>query len=271
MQLQPALDVLKARAPFIPELAIVLGSGLGDIAESAEAKAGVSISFTELPGFPQQSVAGHSGKLVFCELEGKKVVLQAGRFHFYEGHPLDVVTAPMRIYGRFGLKAVLHTNAAGAINPDFKVGELMVIADHINFTGTNPCIGPNVPPGPRFHDMTVAYDKALRQQLHAAAESLGQRLQEGTYIGVTGPCYESPAEIRAFRTMGADAVGMSTVPEVITARHEGLRVAGISCLCNMGAGILPVALTHEDVLAAGAAAAAAFETLVRKFVKDLAL
>ncbi len=271
MQLQPVLDVLNARAPFVPELAIVLGSGLGSLAESAEAHAGVSIPFTELPGFPQQSVIGHSGKLVFCELEGRQVLLQAGRFHFYEGHPLDIVTAPMRLYGRLGLKVVLHTNAAGAINPAFQVGELMAISDHINFTGTNPLIGPNVPPGPRFHDMTEAYDKALLQQLHTAAKALGQTLQEGAYIGVTGPCYESPAEIRAFSRMGADAVGMSTVPEVIVARHEGLRVAGISCLCNMGAGLLPVALTHEDVLAAGATAAVAFEGLVRKFVRDLKL
>jgi purine-nucleoside phosphorylase len=271
MQLQPALHILKSRAPFIPELAIVLGSGLGGLAESAEAKAGTSISFTELPGFPEQSVAGHSGKLMFCEFEGRKVVLQAGRFHYYEGHPLDVVTAPMRLYGRLGVRAVLHTNAAGAINPDFHVGELMVISDHINFMGTNPLIGPNVPPGPRFHDMTTAYDKPLRQQLHAAASAINMRLQEGTYIAVTGPNYESPAEIRAFRILGADAVGMSTVPEVLVARHEGLRVAGISGLCNMGAGILPVTLTHEDVLAAGAAAAKGFEALVRKFVKDLTL
>lgn len=269
MQLQPALAILKSRAPFIPELAIVLGSGLGALADRDEAKAGVAIPFTDLPGFPAPTVEGHSGKLVFCELEGRKVVLQAGRFHYYEGHPMDVVTAPMRLYGRLGLKAVLHTNAAGAINTHFRIGELMLISDHINFTGTNPLIGPNVPPGPRFHDMTEAYDAKLRKQLLAAADSLGQRLQEGVYLCVTGPNYESPAEIRAFRAMGADAVGMSTVAEVIVARHEGLRVAGISSLCNMGAGILPVALTHEDVLAAGAASAKDFETLVLKFVKDL--
>lgn len=271
MQLQPALHILRSRAPFIPELAIVLGSGLGGLAESVEAKAGTSIAFTELPGFPEQSVAGHSGKLMFCELEGRKVVLQAGRFHYYEGHPMDVVTAPMRLYGRLGVKAVLHTNAAGALNPAFHVGELMIISDHINFMGTNPLIGPNVPPGPRFHDMTAAYDKRLRQQLHTAADAIHMKLQEGVYLAVTGPNYESPAEIRAFRTMGADAVGMSTVPEVLVARHEGMRVVGISGLCNMGAGILPVTLTHEDVLAAGAAAAKGFEALVRKFVKDLAL
>lgn len=269
MDLHAAQEVLKARLPFVPDLAIVLGSGLGALAESPEAKTGTTVPFTDLPGFPTQTVVGHGGKLVFCELEGRKVLLQAGRFHFYEGHPLAVVTAPMRIYARLGIKSVLLTNAAGAINPHFRVGELMVISDHLNFTGANPLIGPNVPPGPRFSDMSTAYDAGLRKQLHAAAEGLGQRLQEGVYVGVTGPCYESPAEIRAFRTLGADAVGMSTVPEVIVARHDGLRVAGISCLCNMGAGMLPQPLTHEEVLEAGAASAASFEALVRSFIRNL--
>lgn len=270
MDMVPTLNILKARIPFVPEIAIVLGSGLGALAEGAEAQAGVSIPFTDLPGFPAPTVEGHGGKLLFCEMEGRKVLLQAGRFHFYEGHPLSVVTAPMRLYARLGIKAVLLTNAAGAINPHFRVGELMVIADHLNFTGANPLIGPNVGPGPRFSDMTVAYDKRLRAQLHSAAESLGQHLQEGVYVGVTGPCYETPAEIRAFRTLGADAVGMSTVPETIVARQEGLRVSGISCLCNMGAGMLPQPLTHQEVLEAGAAAASRFEALVRTFVRNLA-
>jgi purine-nucleoside phosphorylase len=271
MTFAAALPILKERAPFIPEIAIVLGSGLGALAEAAEAKAGTAIPFTDLPGFPQQSVVGHSGKLVFCEMEGRKVLLQAGRFHFYEGHPMAVVTAPMRLFGRLGAQAVLLTNAAGAINPGFKVGELMVLSDHINFMGTNPLIGPNQAPGPRFPDMSRAYDPGLRQQLHAAAEGTGQRLQEGVYLAVTGPSYESPAEIRAFRTLGADAVGMSTVPETLVARHEGMKVAGMSCLCNMAAGILPEALSHEEVLEAGAAAAKGFEALVRRFLRDLRL
>lgn len=226
--------------------------------------------FGEL-GFPAQTVAGHGGRIVFCELEGRRVALQAGRFHFYEGHPMAVVTAPMRLYGALGVKAVLHTNAAGALNPSHQVGDLMVIADHLNFTGTNPLLGPNVPPGPRFPDMSAAYDPALRAQLHASAKAVGQTLQEGTYIGVLGPSYETPAEIRAFRALGADAVGMSTVPEVIVARHAGLRVAGVSCLCNMAAGLLPEPLTHEEVLAAGQQAAGRFEALVRRFVRDLRL
>jgi purine-nucleoside phosphorylase len=271
MDLLPALEVLRARALFVPDLAIVLGSGLGELAHCPEAEAGVSIPFTELPGFPRQTVLGHSGKLFFCEMEGRKVLLQAGRFHFYEGHAMSLVTAPMRLYGQLGVKAVLHTNAAGAINPNFGVGELMVISDHINLQGTNPLMGPNVEPGLRFIDMTEAYDRALRRQLHAAAAATGQHLREGVYLAVTGPSFETPAEIRAFRTLGADAVGMSTVPEVLVARHGSLRVAGVSCLCNMAAGILPQPLTHQEVLEAGAAAAQRFEALVRAFVRALKL
>jgi len=242
------------------------GCGGGGVAQG-----GMGSRFTDLPGFPQQSVVGHSGKLLFCEMEGRKVLLQAGRFHYYEGHPMAVVTAPMRLFGRLGAQAVLLTNAAGAINSGFKVGELMVLSDHINFMGTNPLIGPNQPPGPRFPDMSRAYDPGLRQKLHAAAEGTGQRRQEGVYLAVTGPSYESPAAIRAFRTLGADAVGMSTVPETLVARHEGMKVAGMSCLCNMAAGILPEALSHEEVLEAGAAAAKGFEALVRRFLRDLRL
>lgn len=269
MTYSDALTVLKAKVPFVPELVVVLGSGLGALAASPEAKAGLSIPFTDLPGFPAPTVAGHGGKLVFCEFEGRRVALQAGRFHFYEGHPMSLVVAPMRLYGRLGTKAVLLTNAAGALNPAFGVGDLMALTDHINLFGSNPLIGPNVEPGPRFPDMTAVYDPAFRQQLQASARQLGQTLREGVYLGLTGPSYETPAEIRAFRTMGADAVGMSTVPEAIVARHEGMRVAGISCLCNMAAGILPQALTHQEVLEAGAAAAGRFEALIRAFVREL--
>ena len=270
MNLAAALALLQDRVPFTPDLAIVLGSGLGALAACPEAAGGVSLAFTEL-GFPQQTVLGHQGRMLFCELEGRRVVLQAGRFHGYEGHPPALVTASMRLYGRLGVKAVVHTNAAGAIHPGFQVGQLMVLTDHINLMGNNPLTGPNVEPGPRFPDMTGAYDPDLRRQLHAAAAALGQSLQEGVYVGVPGPSFETPAEIRAFRILGADAVGMSTVPEVIVARHEGLRVAGISCLCNMAAGMLPQPLSHREVLEAGAAAAGAFEALVRTFLRNLAL
>jgi purine-nucleoside phosphorylase len=271
MNLQTTFDILKGRAPFVPDIAVVLGSGLGTLAESAEAKRGLSIPFTELPGFPAQTIVGHSGKLVFCEMEGRKVLLQAGRFHYYEGHPMSLVTAPMRLYGRLGVPAVLLTNAAGALNPHFAVGDLMVLTDHINLQGTNPLIGPNQEPGPRFPDMCEAYDPDFRKQLFAAAKALGQQLREGVYLATTGPSYETPAEIKAFQMMGADAVGMSTVPETIVARHEGMRVAGISCLCNMGAGILPQPLSHQEVLDAGKASADRFEALIRHFIGALKL
>ena len=271
MDLSSATEVLKGKLPFTPELALVLGSGLGALAESTEAKKGIVVPFTDLLGFPAQTVVGHSGKLIFCELEGRRVVLQAGRFHAYEGHPMAVVTAPMRLHAALGVNAVLLTNAAGALNPSHAVGDLMVIADHINFTGMNPLTGPNVEPGPRFPDMSAAYDPALRSQLHAAAKATHQTLREGTYLGVLGPSYETPAEIRAFRSWGADAVGMSTVAEAIVARQAGLRVAGVSCLCNMAAGMLDQPLTHDEVLAAGAQAAGRFETLVRRFLRDLQL
>jgi purine-nucleoside phosphorylase len=269
VDLSDALRSVKAKTPFVPDLVIVLGSGLGALADCPEARAGQALPFSEIPGFPVPTVAGHGGRLVFCEFEGRKVVLQAGRFHFYEGHPMPVVVAPMRLYGRLGVPAVLLTNAAGAINPEFRVGELMALSDHINLFGTNPLIGPNEGPGPRFPDMTGAYDPTFRAQLQTCARTLGQTLREGVYLGLTGPSYETPAEIRAFRTLGADAVGMSTVPETIVARQEGLRVAGISCLCNMAAGILPQALSHQEVLEAGAAAASRFEALVRAFVRGL--
>jgi purine-nucleoside phosphorylase len=270
VNLPAALAQLQARAPFVPELAIVLGSGLGALAGCPEAVAGTALAFTEL-GFPRQTVPGHQGRLIFCELEGRRVLLQAGRFHGYEGHPAALLTASMRLYGRLGVPAVVHTNAAGAINPGFQVGELMALTDHINFMGGNPLTGPNLEPGPRFPDLSAAYDPELRRQLRAAAAALGQTLREGVYIGVPGPSFETPAEIRAFRALGADAVGMSTVPEVIVARHEGLRVAAISCLCNMAAGMLPQPLSHGEVLAAGAAAAGAFEALIRRFIRDLVL
>lgn len=264
-----ALSALQAQAPFIPELAIVLGSGLGSLMQSPEAQKGKRVRFDELPGFPKQTVEGHTGEIIFCELEGKRILLQSGRYHFYEGHTMSVVTAPMYLYAGLGITSVLHTNAAGAINPSYQVGELMIIKDHINFTGTNPLIGTNNPAGPRFPDMTDAYTPELRDQIKNAALTLGKRIHEGTYIGVLGPSYETPAEIKAFRTMGADAVGMSTVPEVIAARHAGLKVAGISCLCNMGAGMLPEPLSHKEVLQAGQKAAHDFESVVRRFVKNL--
>ncbi|MDR1840784.1 MAG: purine-nucleoside phosphorylase [Holophagales bacterium] len=272
MDIRPALESLRQQIPFIPELAIVLGSGLGTLADYMEAKTALTINFRDLPGFPDQSVPGHSGKLIFCELEKKNIVLQAGRFHYYEGHPMSLVTAPMRVYGRLRVKAVLLTNAAGAVNPGLKVGSLMVIRDHINLQGINPLIGPNIEPGARFPDMTFLYDPKLRQQLLSAGGRHNQEIFEGVYVAVTGPSFETPAEIKAFHLLGGDAVGMSTAPEAIVARHEGMRVAGISCICNMGAGILEeTTLTHQEVLDMSNTIGKSFEQVIREFVRNLDL
>jgi purine-nucleoside phosphorylase len=269
MDIGPALDALRGKVPFVPELAIVLGSGLGGLAHCLEAAAGVAVDFCSLPGFPEQTVEGHSGRLIFCELEKRKVVLQAGRFHYYEGHPMSLVTAPMRLYGRLGVGAVLLTNAAGALNPDLRVGSLMVIRDHINLQGANPLLGPNVEPGPRFPDVSFLYDPKLRRQLADAGGRSGVGLCEGVYVAVTGPSFETPAEVMAFRTLGGDAVGMSTAPEAIVARHEGMSVAGVSCICNMGAGVADKALCHQDVLDISKAVGEAFEQVVREFARGL--
>jgi purine-nucleoside phosphorylase len=271
MDIEPALAQLELKAPFVPELAIVLGSGLGLLANCPEAKAGTAIHFKHLPGFPEQSVPGHSGKIIFCELEKKKVVLQAGRFHYYEGHPMPLVTAPMRLYGRLGARAVLLTNAAGALNPDIQPGSLMAIKDQINLQGANPLLGPNIGPGPRFPDMTSLYDLSLRQQLLAAGDKCNQKLAEGVYVAVTGPSFETPAEVKAFRLLGGDAVGMSTAPEAIVARHEGMLVAGVSCISNLGAGISDKPLSHQEVLDLSKTAGPAFERVVREFVKGLTI
>lgn len=264
-----AFDALEGRAPFVPELAIVLGSGLGALAECPEARRGVVVPFTDLPGFPEQTVLGHRGQMIFCELEGRKVVLQSGRFHGYEGHPPALIVAPMRLYARLGVRSVLMTNAAGAINPAFSVGDLMVVSDHINLQGSNPLTGPNQGAGSRFPDMGEAYDKVLRRKLHKAGEAVRAELKEGVYLAVMGPSFETPAEIRAYRILGADVVGMSTVPEVIVARHEGMKVACVSCISNMAAGIARRPLSQEEVLEVGAAGADRFESLIRSFLESL--
>jgi purine-nucleoside phosphorylase len=205
--------------------------------------------------------------MFFCEFEGKNVVFQAGRFHYYEGHPMSLVTAPMRIYSALGARAVLLTNAAGALDPALSVGSLMVIKDHINMQGTNPLIGPNVEPGPRFPDMTSLYDHGMRQQLLMAGKRCSRTLTEGIYVATSGPSFETPAEVRAFRLLGGDAVGMSTVPEAIVAKQEGMIVGGISCICNMGAGILDRPLSHRDVLDISDSVSTAFEEVLREFVR----
>ena len=233
---------IKSKTTLRPEVAIVLGSGLGKLADVIQDA--VYLDYAELPHFGQVSAPGHQGRLVLGHLGGKAVMCMQGRLHCYEGHPLEAVTYPVRVMAAFGIKTLILSNAAGGINTTFEVGDLMLVTDHINFMGRNPLIGPNEAEfGPRFPDMTFAYDRTLAQLARETAAELGMTLREGVYIACTGPSYETPAEIRMFRTMGADAVGMSTVPEVIVANHCGLRVLAMSCISNMAAGILEQRLT----------------------------
>lgn len=227
-----------------PEFGLILGSGLGELAEEVENA--IVIDYADIPNWGQSTVVGHAGKLVYGDLAGRKVLALQGRFHFYEGNTLDVVTFPVRVMKALGCEGVIVTNAAGGIG--FGPGTLMAITDHINFTGDHPLIGENLDEfGPRFPDMSNAYTPEYREKAHAIAQKIGVKLDEGVYIGVTGPSYETPAEIRAFKTMGADAVGMSTVPEVIVAAHSGLKVLGISAITNFAAGFQSE-LNHEEVV-----------------------
>lgn len=228
------------------DIGIILGSGLGDYANELEDA--IRLPYSEIPGFPRSTVPGHAGMLCCGTLHGKRVVMMQGRFHYYEGYSMKDVTLPVRVMQSIGVRTLIVTNACGGINLSFKPGDLMVIADIFSLTGQNPLIGPNLDAfGPRFPDMSCAFDKELRALAHECAREQGFGLQEGIYAQMTGPCYETPAEIRMLRTLGADAVGMSTVPEVIAARHGGMRVLGISCITNMAAGILDQPLNHAEV------------------------
>ena len=242
-----AAAFLRGRLGTVPPIAIVLGSGLGDFAASLNARQ--SIPYQSIPHWPASRVVGHAGDLVCGQSGSRRVLALSGRVHFYEGHDLGTVTFGIRVLGRLGVKTLLLTNAAGGINTRFTSGALMVIDDHINFLGTNPLIGPNDDGfGPRFPDMSEVYSTRLRSIADGAAASISLPIEHGVYLGLTGPSFETPAEILAFRTIGADAVGMSTVAEAIVARHMGLEILGVSCISNMAAGILPQPLSSEEVM-----------------------
>jgi len=246
-----AAQVVQARIGAIPDVAIVLGSGLGSFAHAlADA---IVVPYTTIPHWPASKIVGHAGELVAGTVAGRRILALSGRAHVYEGHEMAVATFGARVLGLLGVKTLILTNAAGGINTSFAQGALMLIRDHINLMGTNPLVAPNDDRfGPRFPDMTEACSPRLRQAARDAAAAANIRLEEGVYIAVTGPSYETPAEIRAFRVMGADAVGMSTVPETIVARHMGMEVAGISCITNMAAGVLNEPLVHDEVMATAA-------------------
>jgi xanthosine phosphorylase len=255
------------RAP--PRLGLVLGSGLGDLADAVQDA--VTFPYSELPGFPVGSVPGHAGRLVLGTLAGTAVVVLRGRGHLYEGIPASDLAVPVRTVRALGAEAIVLTNAAGSLNPESRPGSLMALRDHINLMGANPLTGVNDERiGPRFVGLGEAYDPDLRARLHAAAQAESVALTEGVYLAVAGPSFETPAEIRAFRILGADAVGMSTVPEVIVARHCGLRVAAVSAITNLAEGLGDEVLSHEHTLANAAAASADLQRVLLRFVGDLA-
>jgi xanthosine phosphorylase len=265
-----AADVIAERAPgHAPRLGIVLGSGLGAVAEALADP--VTIPYGELPGFPEPGIAGHAGTLALGTLAGLPVAVLQGRRHVYEGGDPGAMRGPVRALRAAGAEALLLTNAAGSLRPEVGPGSLMAIADHVNLLGVNPLTGPNDDAvGPRFPSLRDAYDPELRRRLHAAAGALGVALAEGVYLATAGPSFETPAEIRAFRTLGADAVGMSTVPEVILARHCGLRVAAVSAITNLAEGMGGEALSHEQTLRNAQVAADDLTRLIVRFCEELA-
>lgn len=264
-----AAKFIRSKTKLRPKIALVLGSGLGAFADGLESA--TRIPYERIPHFPRSTAVGHAGRLVIGNVEDVAVAAMQGRVHFYEGYSLKDVIFPMRVFGRLGIRAAILTNAAGGINLGFKQGTLIVMRDHINLQGSNPLIGPNDERfGPRFPDMTHTYSKTYRAAALEEARRLGIEVSEGVYAALPGPSYETPAEIRYLRAIGADVVGMSTVPEVIAARHMGMRVLGISCVTNMAAGILDKPLDHGEVLATGERVKDNFMALVRAVLPRIA-
>jgi purine-nucleoside phosphorylase len=259
---------VRARTDIVPGIGIVLGSGLGGLADDLEDA--VAIPFGDLPGWPAATAPGHVGRLLLGRLGGRSVVLLQGRFHLYEGNDPGLVIQPILLFHALGARVVVLTNAAGGLNPSFGPGTLMVVTDHINLTGRSPLIGANADElGPRFPDMTDAWSPRLRPRLHAAGLAEATELREGVYVGLAGPTYETPAEVRMLAALGGDAVGMSTVLECIAARWVGLEVCGVTLVTNAGAGYSGQPLTHEEVLEAGAEAGPRLARVIRRFLADL--
>lgn len=266
--LSEARRSIMERVNIEPQMGIILGSGLGGFVDLIENP--VAIPYHEIPHFPTSTVEGHKGQLVFGKVLGKPVVAMQGRFHFYEGYSMQEVTFPVRVMQALGVTGLIVTNAAGGINPGYRPGDLILIKDHINMMGDNPLRGANLSNlGPRFPDLSEGYDLEWRQRALAIAREVGIFPQEGVYAAMSGPSYESPAEIRFLRTVGADLVGMSTVPEVIVANHGGMRVLGISCVTNMAAGILSQRLSHAEVMETAQRIEKQFVRFVQALVKGL--
>jgi len=267
-ELMEAGDIIKARGGGSPDIALILGSGLSSLAEELENT--ISISYGDLPGFPVCTAPGHASQMLIGDLEGHRIMVFKGRFHYFEGYEMAQIVHPIRFLKVLGCSRLLLTNAAGGVNRSFSVGNLMLITDHINFTGQNPLIGKNDEEfGPRFPDMSYCWSGELNQIIRNAATNRGISLQEGVYIWFTGPSFETPAEIRMASIIGGDAVGMSTVPEAITATYCGIQTAGISCISNMAAGILDQPITAEEVIESGVAVSADFKGLIKEFLRLL--
>jgi purine-nucleoside phosphorylase len=264
-----AIEALRARTTLEPSVGVVLGSGLGGFADAIEDA--VEIPYEELPGWPLSTAVGHAGTLVLGSFGGLPVAAMKGRAHLYEGHPASRVVFGVRVLGLLGVRTLVLTNACGAIDTTLEPGRLVLVSDHLNLQGSSPLVGPNDDTlGSRFPDMSDAYDPALREAARAAGARIGVELREGVYAAWLGPAFETPAEIRMLRALGADLVGMSTVPEVLAARHMGLRCLAVSCVTNMAAGVLPEPIEHERVLEIGAAASGTLTALLRELVPSLA-
>ncbi|KAB7708857.1 purine-nucleoside phosphorylase [Bacillus aerolatus] len=267
-KIEQAAEFLKNESGKNPKIGLILGSGLGVLADEVEHP--VKFAYSNIPDFPVSTVEGHAGQLVFGTLSGKEVVAMQGRFHYYEGYSFEQVTFPVRVMKALGVETVIVTNAAGGVNESFTPGDLMIITDHINNMGGNPLIGPNDNElGVRFPDMSEAYSKKLQQLAKETAGKINLSVQEGVYIGNTGPVYETPGEVRMARVLGGDAVGMSTVPEVIVARHSGMQVLGISCISNMAAGMLDQPLAHDEVIETTEKVRADFLRYIKEIVKSM--
>jgi purine-nucleoside phosphorylase len=263
-----ASEFIESRITLRPRIAVVLGSGLGDFADRLDNPS--VVPYSDIPGWPRSTAVGHAGRLVVGAIDGLPVAALAGRVHLYEGYTAQQVVFGIRALSRIGIDSLVLTNAAGGINPAYKPGQLVLISDHINLLGQNPLTGPNDEAlGPRFPDMTEAYSKEYREIARAAGKEIGLDLAEGVYAALPGPSYETPAEIRYLRTIGADLVGMSTVPETIVANHMGMKVLGISCVTNLAAGVSGEKLNHEEVLAAGRGVAGTMVELLRRVLPRL--
>lgn len=267
-KIKEAANYILQRTKVNPEMGLILGSGLGAIADEIEDAE--YYPYNEIPYFPISTVEGHAGRLVIGTLEGKKVIAMQGRFHYYEGYKMEEVTFPVRVMKFLGISKLIVTNAAGAVNTEYNPGDLMLIKDHLNLSGDNPLMGRNLDKfGTRFPDMSNAYDKDLREKVKSIAKNINISLREGVYACMSGPTYETPSEVKMVRVLGGDAVGMSTVPEVIVAVHSGIKVLGISCMTNMAAGILEQPLNHEEVVETSAKVREKFINLMKNVIKQI--